>query len=166
MRDSKPLKWHSVSTCLQLVFPKPRCGRVEFQDSEHPDRDVFLLGCNIRRKTTVMLQEWVRKLMASTTLQVLGQQALQAGSVEKPPLDKTPALSTRDSRIHDIVGETNFATRTNAEIMRDGRIKRQLKTDFSLQPGTDSIKCGLDRIRRAKGYPLSREIARKRSNQN
>lgn len=73
-------------------------------------------------------------------------------------------LSHRDSRVHDAVGAERFRTLTNAEIMTDAAIRRRLRADFQLEPGADNTKCCFDRIRTAKGYPLSRELAEKRSN--
>jgi len=52
----------------------------------------------------------------------------------------------------------NFKNLTNREIMRDRKIGMQLKRDHKLKAGTDATKACLDRIRRAKGYPLSRDI--------
>jgi hypothetical protein len=81
------------------------------------------------------------------------------------PLVEVPArsLSTRDQNIHDAVGKSNFENLTNSEMMRDPNLGRKLKKDSKLQPGTDATKACLDRIRRAKGYPLSRAITNKRS---
>jgi hypothetical protein len=72
------------------------------------------------------------------------------------------SLSGRDLQIHNAVGRERFRTLTNAEIMKEVSVKKCLRFDFGLEPG-DAAKCCLDRIRRAKGYPLSREIAKKRS---
>ncbi len=74
-------------------------------------------------------------------------------------------LSARDLQIHDAVGRERFRTLTNAEIMKEVSVKKRLRLDFRLEPG-DAAKCCLDRIRRAKGYSLSREIAKKRSTWN
>jgi hypothetical protein len=71
-------------------------------------------------------------------------------------------LSPRDRRIHDSLGESNFRNLTNTEISRDKHLRNVLRT-FELKPGTDATKACLDRIRRGKGYPLSREISKKRS---
>jgi hypothetical protein len=71
-------------------------------------------------------------------------------------------LSTRDLQVHAIVGERVFRNLTNREIMKDLGLKRRLRTECKLNLG-DAAKSCLDRIRNAKGYPLSREIAKKRS---
>ena len=71
-------------------------------------------------------------------------------------------LSGRDLQIHDVVGGERFRTLTNAEIMKEASVKKRLRFDFGLEPGDAAKRC-LDRIRHAKGYPLSREIAKKRS---
>jgi hypothetical protein len=47
--------------------------------------------------------------------------------------------------------------------MRETGTKKRLRADFELEPGGDDTKRCLDRIRIAKGYPLSREILKKRS---
>jgi hypothetical protein len=75
------------------------------------------------------------------------------------------SLSERDSQVHELVGEKNFSTLTNAEIMRDRSLKKQLGVKFGPKPNHDAAKCCLDRIRKATGYPLSREISKKRSSQ-
>jgi hypothetical protein len=73
------------------------------------------------------------------------------------------SLSDRDVRVHDSIGRERFCTLTNAEIMKEPTVKKFLRVDFQLEPGGDAAKRCLDRIRHAKGYPLSREIAEKRS---
>jgi hypothetical protein len=75
----------------------------------------------------------------------------------------TPSLSRRDQEVHNAVGRSNFHNLTNSEIMRDANLGRKLKKEYKLQSGTDATKTCLDRIRRAKGYPLSRAITNKRS---
>jgi hypothetical protein len=72
------------------------------------------------------------------------------------------ALSKRDLQIHDAVGGERFRTLRNAEIMKIAGLKKRLRSDFGLEAG-NAAKGSLDRIRQAKGYPLSREIAKKRS---
>jgi hypothetical protein len=76
-----------------------------------------------------------------------------------------PSFSKRDQDVHEAVGEKNFKSLTNAEIMRDRNIGKHIKNKFSLKAGAEDTKACLDRIRRAKGYPLSREITSKRSTQ-
>lgn len=71
-------------------------------------------------------------------------------------------LSGRDLQIHDLVGGERFRTLTNAEIMKEASVKKRLRLDFRLERGDAAKRC-LDRIRHAKGYPLSRQIAKKRS---
>ncbi len=75
---------------------------------------------------------------------------------------RSSPLSARDLQIHDVVGGERFRTLTNAEIMKEASVKKRLRLDFGLTPGDAAKRC-LDRIRHAKGYPLSREIAEKRS---
>jgi hypothetical protein len=88
-----------------------------------------------------------------------------------PPLEETarsrlsigsstvrPSLSSRDEDVHDEVGEERFCDLTNAQIRKE--LKVCLRDHFD---SPDAAKCSLDRIRRAKGYPSSREILRKRS---
>jgi hypothetical protein len=67
-----------------------------------------------------------------------------------------------DLQIHDFVGGQRFRSLTNAEIMKEVGVKKRLRLDFGLESG-DAVKRCFDRIRQAKGYPLSREIAKKRS---
>ena len=74
-----------------------------------------------------------------------------------------PSLSERDAQVHDLVGEKNFSNLTNAEIMRDRLLKKQLREKCNLNTNDDATKCCLDRVRNAKGYPLSREVTKKRS---
>jgi hypothetical protein len=81
---------------------------------------------------------------------------------EPPPL----VLSERDAKVHDIVGGDNFYNLTNADIMKDSGIRKRLRTDCKLEAGSEAAKACLDRIRRGKGYPLSREITKKRSTRN
>lgn len=74
-------------------------------------------------------------------------------------------LSSRDTEVHNLVGAERFRTLTNAEIMRDPHLKKQLR-QYSLKPNEDASKSCLDRIRRAKSYPLSRNITEKRSSRS
>jgi hypothetical protein len=74
-------------------------------------------------------------------------------------------LSERDVRVHDAIGRVRFCGLTNAEIMRDKKVKKPLR-DERLVPGGDAAKRCLDRIRNAKSYPLSREVSKKRVSQN
>ena len=78
------------------------------------------------------------------------------------PVKQPSPLSARDLQIHDLVGGERFRALTNAEIMKEASVKKRLRLDFKLGPGDAAKRC-LDRIRQAKGYPLSREIAEKRS---
>ncbi len=73
-------------------------------------------------------------------------------------------LSDRDAVVHKIVGSDLFQTHTNAEIAKVRSVKKRLREECALEAG-DALKACLDRIRRAKSYPLSREIAKKRSAQ-
>jgi hypothetical protein len=72
------------------------------------------------------------------------------------------SLSARDERVHDIIGEQNFRALTNTEIMKNRALYGRLRQAHKLTLG-DAAKSCLDRIRRAKGYPMSREITKKRS---
>jgi hypothetical protein len=74
-------------------------------------------------------------------------------------------LSPRDVRVHDAVGRERFCTLTNAEIMREVRVKKPLRAE-GLKPSGEAAKRCLDRIRSAKGYPLSREVTKKRATRN
>ena len=74
-------------------------------------------------------------------------------------------LSDRDARVHDAIGRERFNSLTNAEIMRDTTVKKPLRAE-GLEPGGEAAKRCLDRIRNAKGYPLSREVSKKRASQN
>ena len=66
-------------------------------------------------------------------------------------------LSDRDISVHDTIGKERFTTLTNAQIMKEPSVKKRLRVDCSLAPGDAAKRC-LDRIRQAKGYPLSREV--------
>jgi len=78
---------------------------------------------------------------------------------------RSSRLSGRDQQIHEVVGGERFRTLTNAEIMKEVSVKKRLRLDFGLRRGDAAKRC-LDRIRQAKGYPLSRAIAKKRSTSN
>jgi len=80
-----------------------------------------------------------------------------------PAQEITKSLSKRDQDVHDAVGASNFESLTNTEIMRDRNLGRKLKRDLKLKLGADATKACFDRIRRSKGYPLSRTITNKRS---
>jgi hypothetical protein len=73
-------------------------------------------------------------------------------------------LSERDVRVHDAIGRERFCSLTNAEIMRDTTVKKPLRAE-GLDPGEAAKRC-LDRIRNAKGYPLSRAVSKKRASRN
>jgi hypothetical protein len=73
-------------------------------------------------------------------------------------------LSRRDAQVHEIVGRDRFCNFTNAEILRHPALKKRLQVDYKLNESNAAKKC-FDRIRLAKGYRLSREIAKKRSSQ-
>jgi hypothetical protein len=94
---------------------------------------------------------------------VIGAATPSSGGTEAARAAKRSSLlSNRDLQIHDVVGGERFRTLTNAEIMKEASVKKRLRRDFGLEPG-DAAKLCLDRVRHAKGYPLSREIAKKRS---
>lgn len=75
------------------------------------------------------------------------------------------ALSKRDASVHGVVGKDLFNSHTNAEIMKDVTVKKRLRAECQLT-SSDAIKRCLDRIREAKGYPLSRAVTKKRATQN
>jgi hypothetical protein len=75
---------------------------------------------------------------------------------------RSSPLSNRDLKIHDAVGGERFRTLANAEILKGAGVKKRLRLDFGLE-SSDAVKRCFDRIRQAKGYPLSREIAKRRS---
>jgi hypothetical protein len=75
------------------------------------------------------------------------------------------SLSDRDARVHDVIGSELFSTLTNAEIMRQASLKKPLRAE-GLELGGEAAKRCLDRIRNAKGYVLSREIAKRRAIRN
>lgn len=86
--------------------------------------------------------------------------------VDSDPLpdasQRVATLSKRDADMHHLIGKNNFCTLTNIEIMNDASLKKVLREQFQLKPGEDATKCCLDRIRRAKGYPLSRKVRQRR----
>jgi hypothetical protein len=75
------------------------------------------------------------------------------------------SLSPRDASVHDVIGKELFNTHTNAEIMKDLKLRKRLLTECKLESG-DATKRSIDRIRQAKGYPLSRAVAKKRASRN
>lgn len=98
----------------------------------------------------------VESIIRTATPSIAGEKAGRAAKRDSP-------LSPRDLQIHDAVGAERFRTLANAEIMREAGVKKRLRAGFKLESG-DAVKRSFDRIRQAKGYPLSREIAKKRSN--
>ena len=86
-------------------------------------------------------------------------QTMGKGRPERPLYVSLPPAR----QIHDVVGGERFRTLKNAEIMKETNLKKRLRLDFGLEPGDAAKRC-LDRIREAKGYPLSREIAKKTGN--
>ena len=95
---------------------------------------------------------------------VIGAAAPSSGGKDAARAGKRSGLlSDRDLQIHDVVGGERFRTLKNAEIMKETNLKKRLRLDFGLEPGDAAKRC-LDRIREAKGYPLSREIAKKTGN--
>ncbi|MCX6621977.1 MAG: hypothetical protein NTY38_13075 [Acidobacteria bacterium] len=107
-------------------------------------------------------QAWAKVRMSASKI---SEERPEKSDVQWAP-DRPKAarsLSKRDEAVHTRIGPAVFRTLTNAEIMKTQRLKKVLAADFALKPGMDATKCCLDRIRRAKGYPLSGEIARKRS---
>jgi hypothetical protein len=75
------------------------------------------------------------------------------------------SLSKRDASVHEVVGKDLFNSHTNAEIMKDVNVKKRLRAECQLT-SNDAIKRCLDRIRETKGYPLSREVTKKRAARN
>lgn len=75
------------------------------------------------------------------------------------------SLSDRDQRLHEAIGKENFCTLTNAEIMRDAKVKKLLRAE-KLEPSSDAAKSCLNRIREANAYPMSREVSQKRLSRN
>ena len=75
------------------------------------------------------------------------------------------SLSKRDASVHEVVGKDLFNSHTNAEIMKDVNVKKRLRAECQLT-SNDAIKRCLDRIRETKGYPLSREVTKKRATRN
>jgi hypothetical protein len=86
-----------------------------------------------------------------------------ASSIEQQTsADTSRSLSDAESCVHDIITEKIFRTLTNAEIRRDPHLKKRLRIDCQWMSG-DAAKACLDRIRKKKAYPLSRQITNKRS---
>ena len=84
------------------------------------------------------------------------------GERATPESKDVSRLSDRDMCVHNIIGMQRFSTLTNADILREPSLKKQLRDELKLTPG-DATKASLDRIRKAKRYPLSSEILKKRS---
>jgi hypothetical protein len=81
-----------------------------------------------------------------------------------PTENRGPSLSERDRRVHNEIGPERFRTLTNAELRRQKDLKRMLDIEkLRGTEATDAAKSCFDRIRKAQGYPLSRQIAEKRS---
>jgi hypothetical protein len=103
--------------------------------------------------------EQPRPLIAEINTVVSGEETAKR---LETPRNLGPKLSERDAGVQNIVGEKRFRTLTNSEIMKDPDVKKRLRVDAKLQPGDAAKRC-LDRIRHAKGFPLSREIKEKRA---
>lgn len=84
------------------------------------------------------------------------------GDIAGRPPKRQRLLSDRDQRVRNAVGAERFRTLTNAEIMKDASAKKVLRAE-GLDAGSDAGKSCLDRIRKADGHPLSRDIVKKRS---
>ncbi len=105
-----------------------------------------------------------RRLAPSRSGSVLEPIAEGSGNAAKSssPNHESQSLSPKELKVFGIVGEENFKTLTNAEIMKDPTLRRRLSAECQLKRG-DAAKSCLDRIRRNKDYPLSRQIRKKRS---
>jgi hypothetical protein len=68
-----------------------------------------------------------------------------SGSATK---SQDPALSDRDSKVHDAIGAERFRTLTNAELMRKKDVKRKLGIENIR--GTDAAKSCFDRIEKPR----------------
>ncbi|MDX2151417.1 MAG: hypothetical protein SFV54_11840 [Bryobacteraceae bacterium] len=84
------------------------------------------------------------------------------GDVASRPPKRQRSLSDRDQRVRKAIGAERFRSLTNAEIMRDANAKKVLRAE-GLEAGSDAVKSCLDRIRKADGHLLSRDIVKKRS---
>ncbi len=76
------------------------------------------------------------------------------------PAGRRRALSGREDKVHGIIGQENFCTLRNTEILKT--LGPRLRSEVELEPGDAARNC-LDRIRRAMKYPLSGEITKKRA---
>lgn len=85
----------------------------------------------------------------------------QVGVLNDACSKQSPSLSPRDWQVCQRVGAERFRTLTNAEIMREVSVKKDLLVNCELKWG-DAAKLSFDRIRRAMRYPLSRAIVQKR----
>ena len=83
--------------------------------------------------------------------------------VSGPTSQSAMSLSDRDQMVHDIVTGEHFRTLRNSEIMQSRPIALRLQKECKFQSRSNALKCSLDRIRKKKGYPLSREVENKRS---
>jgi hypothetical protein len=88
-----------------------------------------------------------------------------AGKTAARSVSPGSSLSKRDTEVHDVVGRELFGSHTNAEIMKDVNLKKRLRNECKLTPGDAAKRC-LDRVRHSKGYPLSREVTKKRATRN
>jgi hypothetical protein len=147
-----------------------------YAEKAFPDYEFRLWTENARGHTVRLLRQFEDEILAMEESSSVADETIRSGFGAPHPenatgLDAPPpavakqSLSKRDQDILTTVGEANFKTLTNSEIIRDRNIGKQLKEGHKLKAGTDATKACLDRIRRAKGYPLSRDIINKRSAQ-
>ena len=75
-------------------------------------------------------------------------------------------LSSKDRDLADLIGIDEIRTHTNQELHQNHRLRASRKLrdhKYSRNRISDAWKCRLDRIRKAHGLPLSREVKKSRS---
>jgi hypothetical protein len=95
-------------------------------------------------------------------VEVLSRSRTQGSDVLKSNAEVDGRLSDRDTKIHETIGAQTLKTLANTEIMRDRLLCARLRREYGLK-SRDAVKSCLDRIRKAKQYPLSGDIKKKRS---
>jgi hypothetical protein len=138
-------------------------GVIEASTEEPSDQDVYLVLALTLRELPhdlsydqAALRLAALKAVVETVVPVVGRNV-----ISRLPKGRR-SLSSRDQRLHKGIGAERFRTLTNAEIMKEASPKKLLRVE-GLDRRSDAAKRCLDRIRKAEGYPLSRDITKKRT---
>jgi hypothetical protein len=139
-------------------------GVIEGSDGACDQDEQHTISAAMRELPDELSHDRVALRLAAVEFVVEAAMPVVGGNTPRPA-KRTHSLSERDQRVHEAIGRENFCTLTNAEIMRDAKVKKLLRAE-KLEPSSDAAKSCLNRIREANTYPMSREISQKRSSRN